>query len=77
MKSITGNELLRLKVILPKVGLSKSGFYKAIRYGRIKPPIKVGRMSLWEASYIDSLIEKMVDNQFADGFTKEPVVSGE
>ena len=62
--------LVRLKDILPKLGLSKSGFYKAIRYGRIEPPIKVGRMSVWRASYINSLIEKMATNQFSGNFTQ-------
>ena len=63
--------LMRLKDILPLTGLSKSGFYKAIRYGRIEPPIKIGRMSVWKASYISSLIEKMASKEFSDNFTRD------
>lgn len=63
--------LMRLREILPLIGLSKSGFYKAIRYGRIERPIKVGRMSVWKSSYINSLIEKMATNQFAGNFTQD------
>lgn len=61
--------LVRLRDILPRVGLSKAGWYKAIRYGRIEPPIKVGRISLWKLSYIDELVNKMANGSFKDNFT--------
>ena len=62
--------LVRLRDILPRVGLSKAGWYKAIRYGRIEPPIKVGRTSVWKLSYIDSLVEKMASGSYKENFTK-------
>ena len=62
--------LVRLNEILPRVGLSKAGWYKAIRYGRIEPPIKVGRMSVWKLSYIDSLVERMASGTYKGNFTK-------
>lgn len=56
--------LMRLKDVLPLLGLSKSGWYKAVRAGRIKKPIKMGRVSFWEYSYIQQLIAQIANGKW-------------
>lgn len=64
MNTNTGERrLMRLKDILPLFGITKSGWYKAIRNGRIARPIKIGRVSVWEYSYIQELLESIIKNK--------------
>lgn len=64
------DRFMRLKEILPMIGLTKSGWYKAIRSGRIEEPIKMGRVSLWKYSYIKQL---MVDTNNGAGSMLAPL----
>lgn len=54
--------LLRLPTVLQRTGFSRSCVYKLIKQGSFPPPIKVGRMSGWISSEINTWIRQKVQS---------------
>jgi predicted DNA-binding transcriptional regulator AlpA len=51
--------LLRLPQVLDRVGMSRSGWYKAVAEGRAPQPVKLGRSSRWRSDDIAALIDAL------------------
>jgi prophage regulatory protein len=66
--------LLRLPQVLDRVGMSRSGWYKAIAEGRAPQPLKLGRSSRWRSDDIAALIDAL---SMGPGMGRESGVSAE
>ena len=56
------HKLLRLKDVIPKVGLSRSQIYKLIAKGLFPEQIKIGpKISAWPEQTIDQWISRQIE----------------
>ena len=56
--------LMRMDDILQFIRIKPSTWYKWMRIGKIKQPIKIGHASLWEAEYILQVIRQISRGDF-------------
>ena len=56
--------LMRMEDILQFIRVKPSTWYKWMRIGKIKQPIKIGHASLWEAEYILQVIDQIARGEF-------------
>ena len=56
--------LMRMEDILQFIRVKQSTWYKWMRIGKIKQPIKIGHASLWEAEYILQVIDQIARGEF-------------
>ncbi len=56
-------KIIRLPVVLDRVGLKRTAVYDRIKGGEFPKPIKLGRVSGWVEAEIQDWIQKHIDDQ--------------
>lgn len=68
MDTNTSNENLGVRWLSPKqvankLGIHRTHVYTLVREGKLMPPIKLGRLSMWEQGEIDSWMLEQGQNR--------------
>lgn len=73
LKDEVRNNLLSIKQLIQKLGMSRSTIYALIKRNDFPQPIKIGRLARWIESEIDDYIitKKTLRNQNQDPATQE------
>lgn len=65
--SAPATELLPIKRVLGRVGISESNVYRGMRAGKFPRPYKVAGRNLWRSDDIQNWIEKNAPRRESDG----------